>query len=188
MKRSASAAKSLPESFSRQGSEATLMPVGYTAGRVWPPLYPMNMLCLRALRVMAVRQLSRPCWRLNSVSVVPWPNSTGRSSLRPWVICQRGPFFSKNCTMFGVPGTGSEPSGQKPVAAPWTSAWYTAGGRAWVGERRRTEGERPLGADDALRGEAGVEVVPGDLRSERVEDRLAVARSSSKAPRLQTTP
>ena len=48
-------------------------------------------------------------------------------------------------------------------------------GRQRLGRQRgRGEGERPLGADDALRRDAAVEVVPGDLGGERVEDRLAV--------------
>ena len=38
----------------------------------------------------------------------------------------------------------------------------------------RGESERPLGAHDALRRDAAVEVVPGDLGSERVEHRLAL--------------
>ena len=80
----------------------------------------MNMLCLRARAVIAVCQLSMPCRRSNSESVMPCPNSTGTSSLRPWATCHDGPFFLKNFTRFSVPGM--LPSGQLPVATPSTSA------------------------------------------------------------------
>ncbi len=78
------------------------------------------MLCLRALAVIAVDQFVRPCSSGKRESVVPWPKSTGMSSLRPFATCHFGPFLPKNALRFSVPGT--EPSGQVPVAAPSTSA------------------------------------------------------------------
>ena len=48
-------------------------------------------------------------------------------------------------------------------------------GRQRVGRQRGgAERERPLGADDALGRQALVQVEPGDLGGERVEDRLAL--------------
>jgi hypothetical protein len=78
------------------------------------------MLRLRAFRVSATFQLVSACSRGNRVSVVPWPNSTGTSSLAPCATCHFGPFFSMKVAMSSVLGT--EPSGQVPVAAPSTRA------------------------------------------------------------------
>ncbi len=102
------------------------------------------------------------------------------SSLRPWPTCHFGPFFWKNCDQV----LGARDRAVRPLAGRRAlDERLVDGGRERVGgERGGAEGERPLGADDALGGDALAEVEPGDLGGERVEDRLAPGAQRLEGP------
>ena len=172
MNRSARSAKVPPASCSLHGSEVTLTPGGQHRRQHVAAVVGDEDALPAGAAVSACCQLARPCWRLNSESVVPCPNSTGMSSRRPWSTCHFGPFFAKNVDH--VLGAGDRPV--RPGAGGGAlDERLVDGGRQRVGgSGGGAQRERPLGADDALGRQALVQVEPGDLGGERVEDRLAL--------------
>ena len=128
------------------------------------------MLCLRACGVSACCQFARPCCSGNRVSVVPCPNSTGMSSLRPWRdVPRRAVLLEELDHVLARAATVGPLAGDRALDQRLVDVVGERVGRQRGGAQR----ERPLGADHAVGGDALREVVPGDLGGDRVEDRLA---------------
>ncbi len=163
-------------SAAEHGSPGVPKPGGSTLGSACPPLYPTSMLCLRARGVSARSKLARPSFRLNRLSVSPWPISTGMSSFRPCATCQAGPFFAKNA----VSSSPACPVGQPPLVIEVRNACWTAGGSLLPPTAKSSDSQSArgtsCGASECFR---SYQVISGASASNRVRPR---SRSSVNAP------